>query len=144
MSTEIETVDLIEAWLYDVLSHDDTLVGLVEGRVSNSLSSAPLKAPYVTFLMQSSRDVTGHSGDRISTDNLYIVKGVSQDGSYDEAREIAARISMLLHRPASRVSLTGGSLSCTREQIVEYPEVQDAIQYRHLGAIFRIRASADS
>lgn len=140
----IETVDIIETWLYGVLSGDSTLSGLVGGRISNTLSSTALTPPYVTFLMQSSRDVTGHSGDRISTDNLYIVKAVSQTASWAQGRALAARIDLLLHRPASVVTTGGGSLSCTREQIVQYPEVQDSIQYRHIGGIYRIRASSDS
>lgn len=140
----IETVGIIETWLWDTLSADATLMGLVDNSLSGTLSSEALTVPYVTFLMQSSRDVVGNAGQRISTDNLYVVKGVTQSGSWDDGEAIAERIDALLHRPSAVMTSGSGSLTCIREQIVQYPEVQDGIQYRHLGGIFRIRASADN
>lgn len=139
----VETIDLVEPWLYSALSSDPQLVEMVGvDSISGTLSPEVLDPPYVTFLMQSTRDVSEVAGIRISTDNLYIVKAVAQTGSWDDVRPIANRISGLLHRPHEVVSLPTGSLTCTRERIVQYPEVDEGLQYRHLGAIFRIRASA--
>jgi hypothetical protein len=139
----IETVGIIETWLWSTLSADSDLMTLVNDSLSGTLSSEQLSIPYVTFLMQSSRDVVGHNGDRISTDNLYVVKGVTEGGSWDLGQPIAERIDFLLHRPTAVMQSGGGSLTCVREQIIEYPEVEEGLQYRHLGGIYRIRASAD-
>lgn len=137
----IETVDLVEPWLYATLSGDSTLAGLVAA-VSGTLSATPLPLPFVSFAMQSSLDVTGFSGDRISTDDLYQVKATGLGSSWDEVRPIARRIDALLHRPNMVVGVAGGSLSCIRERTLQYPEVSDGLEYRHLGGIYRIRASA--
>lgn len=144
MSVQSETVELVEPWLYATLTADSELAILVGDSVSGTLAPAPLTPPYVTFLMQSSVDIiTGAGGDRITTDNLYIVKAVVAGSGWDQAIPIAARINMLLHRPNETINVPGGSLVSIGERIVQYPEVDAGIQYRHLGRIFRIRASAD-
>lgn len=139
----IETTGIIDPWLYATLSGDPALAGLVSGRISGTLSVDTLAVPYVTFLMQSSRDIAGVGGTRISTDNLYAVKAVAQTGTWDDVNAIAQRIDALLHRPSAVMTQGSGSLSCIREQIIQYPEVEEGLQYRHLGGIYRIRASAD-
>lgn len=144
MSVQIETVELIEPWIYSTMWGDDDLRTLVGDSISGTLAPAPLTPPYVTFLMQSSLDVnTAAGGDRITTDNLYMIKGVTAGAGWDAAVPIASRLSALFHLPNRTVNVPGGSLVSIRQQIVEYPEVDAGIQYRHLGGIFRIRASAD-
>lgn len=139
----IETVEIAEKWLYSVLSGDAALAGLVSDRISGTLSPELLDTPYVTFLMQASRDVSAVNGIRISTDNLYIVKGVAQTSTWDDLIPIANRIDALVHRTGGVVSFGGGSLTSTREMTFQQAEVDSGLQYRHLGGIFRIRASAD-
>lgn len=139
----IETIDIIEPWLYATLSDDPELAGLVGDRVSGTLSSVPLKPPYVTFSLQDPLDVIGIGGVRISTDNLYVVKAVGQTGSWADVRPIASRIDYLLHRPTATMTSGAGSLTCVREKTAQMVEVDDGLQYRHLGGIYRIRASAD-
>lgn len=144
MTEIIETVEIADTWLYNTLSTDGPLAALVGDRISGTLSGNVLPTPYVTFLCESSVDVTGNAGARISTDNLYAVKAVAQTASWDDVLPIAKRLSTLLHRPGQVMQVTGkGSLTCTRERMIQYPEVDEGVQYRHLGAIYRIRASAD-
>jgi len=142
----IETVDIIEPWLYATLSGDEELMGLLDDdtdRVSGTLSATMLKTPYVTFLLQSPLDVVGVGGIRISTDNLYIVKAVTQTSTWDDLKPIARRIDTLLHRAGEVMTEEFGSLSCTRERTFQMAEEAGDLQYRHLGGIYRIRASAD-
>lgn len=141
--TKIETIDIIEPWLYATLSGDSELAGLVEDRISGTLSPVLLATPYVTFLLQSPLDVMGIGGIRISTDNLYIVKGVAQTSTWDDLRPIAHRIETLLHRSGQVMTEEHGSLSCIRERTFQMAEEAGDLQYRHLGGIYRIRASAD-
>lgn len=141
----IETTGIVDPWIFSTLSEDPTLMGLIGGldHLSGTLSPVPLVPPYVTFLCQSSRDIVGVGGVRISTDNLYMVKAVVQESTWENATEIASRIDYLINRPNSVMTESSGSLSCVRESIIQYPEVEEGLQYRHLGGIYRIRASAD-
>lgn len=139
----IETIDIADAWLYATLSADTQLMDLVDGRITGTLGAVTLAAPYVHFMLSSTLDVNGVGGARISTDNLYIAKGVSQGSTWDDVSPIARRIDYLIHRPNSVMMQGSGSLSCIRERILQVPEVDGGLQYRHLGGYYRIRASAD-
>lgn len=139
----VETVSIVEPWLYATLSADPALAGLVGDRISGTLSTVTLATPYITFLLQSPLDIVGVGGVRISTDNLYVVKAVAQDSSWDQVIPIAERIDYLIHRPNSVMTETRGSLSCVRERPFQAVEVDGGLQYRHLGGVYRIRASAD-
>ena len=146
MSAGIETVDLIEPWIYATLSGDPELLALVNGieGVSGTLSPTELRVPYVTFMLDSPRDIRGIGGHIISVDALYLIKAVGATSSWDDLLPIVARIKQLLHRPNEVVMVPGGSLTCLRERIVQYPEELKSVQYRHLGALWRIRASYDT
>jgi hypothetical protein len=141
----IETIQIADTWLYATLSSDDILLGMVGGSdsISGTLSANKMVPPYVTFILQSSRDVMAVGGIRISTDNLYEVKAVAETSSWGDLVNIARRIDYLINRPNAVMESGGGSLTCVREQIIQYPEVESGVQYRHLGGIYRIRASAD-
>jgi hypothetical protein len=72
------------------------------------------------------------------------VKAVAQTATWNDVESIAERIDTLLQQPHTVITRARGSLTCIRESIISYPEVNDGVQYRHLGAIWRIRASADT
>lgn len=139
-----ETIDLIEPWIYGQLQDSAllTLIGGV-GHISGTLSVDELPSPYVTFLMQSSRDIQGNAGQIISTDNLYMIKAVAATASWDDVAPIATILTSLFHLPNTVINVTGGSMTSTRENIIQYPEITEGVQYRHLGAVYRIRASRD-
>lgn len=145
MPGEIETVDIVEIWLNETLSGDLDLVNLVGGidNIVGTLAPEVINPPYVAWLCQSAIDKTGNAGQIIAADTLYEVKTVAQTGSWDDVRPIAQRVHELLHRPGEVVTTDIGSLSCVRERIIQYPEVDNGVQYRHLGGIYRIRASLD-
>lgn len=144
MPAEIETVDIVETWLWSTLFGDSELLGMIgPDNIVGTLAPEMLDPPYVAWLCQSSIDITGNAGQIISTDNLYEVKTVAQTSSWDDVRPIARRVHTLLHRPHTVVTTDVGSLSCVRERIIQYPEVNGGVQYRHLGGIYRIRASLD-
>lgn len=144
MPAEIETVDLVEIWLWGVLSGDSTLIGLIGiDNIAGTLAPEVLDPPYLAWLCQSSIDVKGNAGQIISVDSLYEVKAVAQSSSWDEVRPVAQRVKEILHRPGQVVTVSNGSLSCVHDRIIQYPEVSGGVQYRHLGGIYRIRASFD-
>jgi hypothetical protein len=143
VNTPLITVGVIEPWLYDLLSTDSEIVDLVGESVSGTLSGELLATPYVTFLLQDHGDIQGVGGIEIMGDCLYMVKAVDRASGWDTVGPIAARIHALLHRPHTNITIPNGSLTTIRERIIQYPEVNEGIQFRHLGGIYRIQASHD-
>lgn len=146
MSTGIETTEIVEPWLYGVLSGDAQLMDMVDHRLINASSDETTEAgwdAYLEFSFVSSRDIRGAGLHRVQVDSIYLVKAVVKGGSYDPATAIMSRATRLLETPET-VSTPGGDITCTRETITQYPELQDGTQYRHLGGSFRIRANSSS
>lgn len=144
MSAVIETVEIVDKWLYSTLTGDATLTGLVGGRISGTLSDQVLALPYVHFSLQSDRNIIALGGETIVVDCRYLVKAVGKTSSWSTILPIARRINQLVHRPYETFQVAGvGSLSTHRDSIVQQAEIDSGIQYRHLGGIYRIRASAD-
>lgn len=140
-----ETVDLIEPWLYGTMAGDASLLTLLGGieHLSGTLSPDELPLPYVTMILQSTRDIQNHVGEIISTESLYEVKAVAATSTWDDIIPIASRLKELLHRPREVIAVPGGSMTCIRERVIQYAENTEGVQYRHLGASWRIRASRD-
>jgi len=134
----VETV-LIETWLYETLTGDTTLSGLVNSRVYAYVVPREAALPAVVYNRQAGHDVLGVDATRILANEVYQVKVIGSGGlpAMAALQTIADRIDALLHR-ASGV-LTGGQiLSCTREQAVSYVEQDGAVVYSHLGGLYRI------
>lgn len=140
MSSGIETLEVVEPWLYATLSGDLALADLVGTRIVGTLAGGDVEPPYVHFLMVSTRDVLGTGAERHDTDNIYTVKVVTRGASWDQAKPVAKRLDALLGVKGTR-TVPGGSLTCTRERTVQYPSVDNGVQHRHLGADWRIRAN---
>ena len=141
MSTGAETVDIIDPWLWSTLSNDATLLGMIGGQASiiSTLAKAGVPAPYVVFFMSSTRDILGVGGVRIQIDALYTVKVVGEGATWENVKPIARRLDVLLGE--KDVTTVNGSLSCRRESLIQYAEVDSATQFRHLGALWRLRAN---
>lgn len=139
MSSGIETVDVIEAWLYDTLSSDAALTALVGDRVVGTLAPGDVPTPYVVFFLSSASDVSAVPTIRIQVDAIYTVKAVGDGAAWGQVRDIAARVDELLH--GVNTTTSNGQVSCVRQSIVQYAEVNQGTQYRHLGGLFRVRAN---
>lgn len=142
MSSGVETVDVIDPWLWSRLTGDATLMGLVGGqeKVVGTLAHAAVDPPYVAFFLSSARDIYTVPQIRVQVDAIYTVKAVTVGASWEVTGPLAARIDELLD--GVNVTTPNGTLSCVRDGIVQYAEVEQATQYRHLGATFRIRANS--
>ncbi len=138
MSSGVETVDIIDPWLYATLSGDPQLAALVGQNIGGPLLVGTVAPPYVTWSEPSVRDVTAHDGGRIWVDTIYTVKGVAASASWDDVSPIARRLDALLH--GVEADTAAGHISSRREAIVQYGEQSEGQQYRHLGGRFRIRA----
>ena len=142
MSEGIETVDIIEPWLYGLLTGDTALAALVGDRIIGTLSDGAVDPPYVVFFLASPRDITAVGGIRVQVEALYTVKAVARASSWNAVRPIAARLDTLIRGDGKTVTTTKGHLTRVRDVIVQYPETTDGVQYRHLGASWRIRANS--
>jgi hypothetical protein len=142
MSGGFETVSIIDTWLYSVLSGDTFITSRIGGvgGIISTLAKAGVKAPYVVFFLSSSRDINVVGGIRSQVDSVYTVKAVSEGPSWAHVKPLAERMDALLH--GQDVTTSNGSLSCRRESIIQYAEVDQATQFRHLGATYRIRANS--
>lgn len=136
-SIGIETVDIIEPWLYSTLSGDATLNSLVTN-VVGAITPDIQEGFYVTFALSSPRDIRGIGTGRVMVDTIYIVKVIGATTSQDELAPAARRVTELID--GKNVTTASGSLTCARRSIISYPEVIQGVPYLHLGGLFNIVA----
>jgi hypothetical protein len=141
---------VVDEFIYTRLTQDVgpgglmTLVGNREGvdpEVYSDTIPGDVLYPYVIFTLQSTADTMTTEGTRVLTQATYMVKGVHRTESYAELGPVASRIDALLHK-ASGVVLDGRVLHSRRLQAVRYPEVTEAVSYRHLGGSYRFWTEA--
>jgi len=142
MSSGMETVEIVDRWLFETLSGDAALMELIGGddQLISTLAKAGVKPPYVVWFMSSERDLSVVGGIRSQVDTIYTVKAVGEGATWEKVKPIAHRIDQLLDM--QDVTLPYGTVSCRRQTIVQYPEVDQATQFRHLGATYRIYANS--
>lgn len=146
MTDILESTDIIDPWLYSTLSGDSVLNTAVGGRFINTLSPGKVVTPYITWTASDTRSIRGIGGVLLDTDSLYDIKAVTNEPGFTQASVLAARIRALLETINRSVTITtpfSASLTCLWESEIRYPEVTEGVQYRHLGATYRVRASAE-
>lgn len=138
----VETVGLIDPWLWEVLSTDPELAASdAGGRVIGTQAPGKIALPYILWIPDPSpRQIRGVGTTAISVEAIYTVKVVGQGSSWSQVTPIYQRVHALIDGVlATRAE---GSLSCVRDLLISYPEMVEGVQYRHLGGSYRIRASA--
>lgn len=129
----------IDQWLYERLSGDATLAGMVGGRIYSYLAPQDTAFPFVLFNYQTGEDIWGVGPARFLVSALYQIKVVSTGPSFLPLKAIADRLDTLLQGTSGAVA-NGTVYSCMRERALAYVEVSDGVQYRHLGGLWRIYA----
>ena len=133
MAVEIAAV---AEFLYDTLSAD--AVG-VANRVYEDLAPRGTATPFVVFQSYlPGRDLMVVGTNRVFVDGLWIVKAVTKGLSYQPLITIADSIDQALHGEQFETKTDGYVLGCVRDQVLRYPELNDGIEWRHLGGIYRI------
>lgn len=141
-SNGLEPVEIIDPWLYTTLANDPEIRSQVAGRIAADGAFGPTGTPFITWTMNSSRDIQQAQGSTLWNESLYLVKVVGQGGSYVPITPIAKRINTPLDMVTNAPGPNGGFITIRRDRLVRMPEVDDNVQYRHLGAIWRITAHA--
>jgi len=139
MSAGLETA-AAEEYLYSTLHGDGTLMALIHDVWPGGIAPQGTPYPFVTFQFMSGIDYAAVGAFRIWTNMLWLVKAVGETATFADLNAIVARIDTLLHR-TSGTPVDGTVWSCTREQVINLPEVVSGKQYRTSGALWRIYAS---
>lgn len=140
MSEGIESLEVIEPFIYKALVGDPYLASRVNDRVINTLAAGGVDEPYVLFAQANIRDRRMVSGVRLWVDATYDVKAVTQTASWKLLQPLAERFDALFDRRGAVIETDGGVLECWRERLISYPEMVQGVQYRHLGAQYHFRA----
>jgi len=146
----------LESWaadefIYAKLKNDSTLLTLIQAVYTKYGQTVPtdpeiyadtvpptVTFPYVSFQLRTPwPDTTVANGVRIFARMDYLVKVVDRAQSYADMVPIYNQIDKLLHLATGTVA-DGVVLFTQRMQIFRFPEIDDAIQYRHLGGIYRL------
>lgn len=142
----VPETEIIDEWLYELLTGDATLQALESGGIPvyNEEVPIPIELPVIIFQNQSSVSVQGVGGARIFNSSLYVVRGVAPGASFKRLKLIASRIDALLHRSTGGTTSDGIVQDSVQEEIYRVREQDRGIAYRHLGGIYRIWASANN
>ncbi len=139
--------EAIRKALYSKLTGDTGpggLAGMLSGAQAVYYAEAPAEAvyPLVIFHRQGGRKEEAFGGEAWR-DAPWLVKGVCQDGTSDPVDRIAARIDALLDNGS--LSIAGCRLvDAAHRSDVEYVETVESRQYRHAGALYRLRVERTS
>lgn len=140
MSLEISVA---EAWLYGTLTSDSTLMAAVTGVYFHQVPlSAELPVVLVTYHL--GNDVRGIGKAIIASTLEYVVRVLTDQGSFASVAAAADQIQTLLH--AVRGEALGGTvISCTRVRpflMIEETDnrTEGAVAIRHLGGIYQVMA----
>lgn len=99
--------------------------------------------PVIIFQCQDPpRDVRGVGTSSVMVDTLYIVKVVAQADSYDDLADPARVLHGALTTSTGDAVGDGLVLTSIRENQYSMTEVDEGVQFRHLGGIYRIQATA--
>lgn len=121
-----------DTWLFERLTSDPVLAA---AGVFADLAPRDREPPYVVFSLLSATDVNGLGARRIMANALYTVRAVAVGESYPD--DLARRIDAALHGQRGTAA-DGQVLGCVREQALRYTALNDGIQERHLGGIYRL------
>lgn len=120
-------------FLYTTLHGDATLMALITG-VYRNLAPPGSLPPYVIIGHQAGHDVMTANAWRVFTSDIYQVKVIGPESTYETALVPAAnRIDALLGRTS-----IPGVLACYREQQFALFELVNGVAWLNLGGMFRI------
>jgi hypothetical protein len=137
MSGDLARVD---RWIYQVLTADAQLAGLVGTRIYADLAPQGVTGEVVIFAFLGGADkFQTLNSDSRSTNAIYLVRAIAQSSSYDAVRSAADRIDALLQVPTQGslvddVLITG----VRREQPHQRKDLANGVPYVYLGGFYRI------
>jgi hypothetical protein len=131
---------LTATFLRDLLTNDATVFALVGDRIHRNRVPPNSGLPCIVFSLIGSVDKNAIGADqRLFTRPLYLVKAVTEGTDDTMGDAIATAIDNAL-MGKSDFTGSGGlvKLGCFREELVEYPEEVNGVQYNHIGGRYRL------
>lgn len=134
-------------WAYGLLTGSQALADALGvpletlgDRVWPDPAPAGTPAPFVVYSAGEGLDVPAMGPQpRIFTAVPMTVKAIDQSRSYDALAPVARAIfTALVARVGDDVSEGGTILTATRTGTVQYPELAEGVEYRHLGHLLSV------
>jgi hypothetical protein len=132
-------LDLIAQWLYETLSGDATLAGMVDARIYEDMAPEAASHPLIVFELAESADENAVNGSRAAVSAEVTVRAIGEGLDFAPLAPVVNRVDALLHQ--QRGSVTGlDILGCVRLRSIKYPEADTDAHYVHRGGVYRIWA----
>ncbi len=126
-------------WLYQTLSADPTLAGLVPGGINAGLLPEGTPLPAISIGNLSTKD-TNAIAVRVLTQCVYQVKAIINSASILLVGQIQKQVDSLLQGALNRTLPDGSGivLGCIREYEVEMDDPDLGVEFRQLIAVYRL------
>lgn len=133
----MSVINAVKAAIFTRLDSDATMDSLAPGGIHERTAPQGTHCPYVIFHKQTGTPRHALGNQLAYTEDLYLIKGVTDELSSKVAGQIAERIDALFAYYALSV---GGAtvLVCRRDMDVDYDERPDGRVFKHVGALYRI------
>ena len=134
--------EVAESWLFATLRANAGLTALLAAGTAGIYSEIIPQAaslPAVVFFVNYASDLNTAGPARIQTTLEYVVKAVTKAEGYGVANAIDAQLDARLQAGSGAPS--GGFVwGCMRIQPLRFMELDNGVQYRHAGGIYRLYA----
>lgn len=124
-----------QEWLRATLNTAPAVSG---GRIFPDVAPQGAEPPYTVFQYQGGGDLMESGAARVWSSLLFLVRVIDKTNTIGAALRTAAdEIDARLH-DKSGTTADGRVVSCVRTEPFQLAEVDQGVQYRHLGGIYRL------
>ena len=141
MPTAMNEVSRGLSWLMTTLTGDATLTASLPGGVWRDMAPAGSATPFCVVSLQSATDVIGAGGYRQMVNCLFQINLAAPASQYPTLVTASDRLDVLLGRASGQTS-DAYILSCTREQTIELPRLEDGVLWSTRRTLQRILISS--
>lgn len=131
-------------WAKEQLLASTDVTDIVDTRVYYDKMPKDALYPSIVIQVQDADDLRGVGSVRIWTDTLLVVKAIAQCADDTVLAPVVRAIDGALNVPTGGtvVSPAGQVTASVRERPFKLIEVDQGVEFRHLGGIFRIHAQS--
>jgi len=130
----------IAGLIYSRLSSDPTIQSVCGSRIYEGVSPENTQFPFIRMQEQGSHDVLGVGGVRILVPSLWLVRAITRGESFTPIQSVADAIDTQLQGRYNVINGSVYNLGGQRSSPFRLTEVDNGVQYRHLGGLYRLWA----
>jgi hypothetical protein len=144
MSVPLNEPAEADVWLQSYLETDPTLASIVQGVFSAFIGTSEVPMPIVRFFLIEQNDLMVVNAQRVWSELVYQVEGITAGYDVSETREISRRLDELLHRLQGQSSSTIFVQEVWRRQPLFRREIEGGQPYAYAGGeyVFRVTGTA--